>query len=240
MQNPSKDLTFIVYNAPSPPRYIKVKKSIIKSLFILIPFMVILSITLSYTYSFIYKLENNSLRSNIPIEIQKLQKENTELSQNLQYLKKNNEELISKLSKGGTSESSISSMNLFTMPIGIEDLRGKALINIDDIKITTTPKEIKLHFNMENQSNEKLQGYISVVQFQENLIQFYPVNELSQKDYKIEYTQGESFGFSRFRPTTATFNRYSNSSVKYKIFIFSRTGNLLAYKQIAARNLANE
>lgn len=240
MQNPSKDLTLIVYNAPKPPRYIKIKKSILKSLFILIPLMVILSITLSQVYAFIFKMENNSLKSNIPVEIQKLEKENAKIRKELSFLQKNNKELINKISRGSTTGTSISSMNMLITPLGAEDLRAKEMLNIEDLKVKVSKKQINVDFNLENLTNEKLQGYISIVQFQDNLIQFYPKTSLKpDKDYRIEFTQGESFGFSRFRPTSATFKRYSNSSVTFKIFIFSRAGNLLAYKT-HSENLTNE
>ena len=55
IQDPSKDLTLIVYNTPKPPKYLKVNKKLIKTLFILIPFMVITSITFTFIYSMLLK-----------------------------------------------------------------------------------------------------------------------------------------------------------------------------------------
>lgn len=240
MQNPSKDLTFIVYNAPKAPRYIKVKKSILKSLFILIPLMVIMSIALSQFYAFVFKMENNSLKSNIPVEIQKLKKEKAKISKELAFLQKNNKELINKISKGSSSGSTISSMNLLITPIGVKDLRSQSIVSIENLKTSSTKNEVKIDFLLMNQSSKKVRGFISIMQIQDNLIQFYPkVSLKADKDYRIEYTQGESFGISNSRETTAIFKRFSNSSITYKIFIFSNAGDLLAYKTLS-ENLTNE
>jgi len=238
IQDPSKDLTLIVYNTPKPPKYLKVNKTLIKTLFILIPFMVITSITFSFFYSMVLKNKIISLKSEVPKEILDLKKSNTLLATQLADIQKTNKNLVSKLSKGSGAETSLSSMGLFTAPLGLQDLRSKELVLIKDVKIETG-KKIKINFNLENNSSgqEKLSGYINVIQYQGNLIQFYPAYELSQRNLRLEYTQGESFGFSRFRPTSAEFQKLSKLSTRYKIFIFSRTGDLLAFKQLGPYNI---
>ena len=127
---------------------------------------------------------------------------------------------------------------MFTAPLGLQDVRNKELIIIKDVKIESGAK-IKINFNLENNSpgQEKLSGYLSVIQYQGNMIQFYPTYELSQRNLRLEYTQGESFGFSRFRPTSAEFKKVSKLSTRYKIFIFSRTGDLMAFKQLGPYNI---
>lgn len=238
IQDPSKDVTLIVYNTPKPPKYLKVNKRLIKTLFILIPFMVITSIGFSFFYSTILKNKIVSMKSKVPKEILDLKTKNATLISQLAEIKKTNKNLISKLSLGSTTETSLSSMGLFTVPLGLKDLRSKELVKVKDVKISSG-KKIKLNFNLENNSpgQEKLSGYISVIQYQGNHIQFYPSYELSQRNLRLEYTQGESFGCSRFRPTVAEFSKVTNLSTRYKIFIFSRTGDLLAFKQLGPYNI---
>jgi len=238
IQNPSKDLTVIVYNTPKPPKYLKINKKLIKTLFVLIPIMVITSITFSFFYSMLLKNKIVSLKSEVPKEIQILKKKNLLLTTELTNIEKTNKSLVAKLSKGSASETSLSSMGLFTTPLGLQDLRSKELILIKDVKIDVSNK-IKLNFSLENNSpgQEKLSGYISVIQYQGNMIQYFPNYELSQRNLRLEYTQGESFGFSRFRPTTVDFKKVSKLSTRYKIFIFSRTGDLMAFKQLGPFNI---
>lgn len=238
IQDPSKDVTLIVYNTPKPPKYLKVNKRLIKTLFILIPFMVITSIGFSFFYSTVLKNKIVLMKSKVPKEIIKLKTANSALTKKLNDLEKTNKNLISKLSLGSSTETSLSSMGLFTVPLGLKDLRSKELVLIKDVNIKSG-KKIKLNFNLENNSpgQEKIQGYLSVIQYQGNHIQYYPSYELSQRNLRLEYTQGEKFGFSRFRPTVAEFSKVSNLSTRYKIFIFSRTGDLLAFKQLGPYNI---
>lgn len=239
IQNPSKDVTLIVYNTPEPPRYYKLNKGLVRTLIILIPLMVIISISISFLYSVFLKNKISSLKSSVPEKILELQNLNSNLTSELSLVKKTNTTLTEKLSKGSGSETSISSLGFFTLPIGINDLRSQELIKFEDIKVETVDGKILLKFNMANNSpnNEKLSGFITVVQYQGNLIQFFPDYELPQKNLRLEYTSGESFGFSRFRPTVATFSKFNQTSAKYKIYVFSRTGDLITYKQLGPFNV---
>ena len=236
IQSQSKEVTLIVYDTPKPPRYFKLNKGLIKTLVILIPLMVVTSITLSFMYSIFLKTRISELRSSEPRRITELKKERALLTQQLTEVKKTNAAITDKLSRGSSNETSVSALGLFTVPLGIQDL-----IKIEDIKVKTDSK-IKLEFNLANNTspNEKLSGYISVIQYQGRIIQFYPSYELSAKNLRLEYNSGESFGFTRFRPTVASFDKVSGTSAKYKIYIFSRTGDLLAYKQLGPFNIENE
>lgn len=238
IQNPSKDVTLIVYDTPKPPKYYKLNKNFIKTLLVIIPLLVIASIAFSLLYSIFLKNKIAAITSSEPKKILELRSIVSKQASEISNLKKTNTLITEKLSKGSDSETSVNVLGLFTVPVGIQDLRSKELIKIEDIVIKTD-KEIKLSFNLANNSpnNEKLSGYLQVIQFQGNIIQYYPSEELPQKNLRLEYSNGESFGFSRFRPTVANFAKVSDRSAKYKIFIFSRTGDLLAYKQLGPFNV---
>lgn len=237
IQDPSKELTLIVYNTPKPPKYLKLNKGLIKSLIIIIPLLVISSISISFLYSIYLKNRVNELKSKEPKVIAELKNETDTLKKIISTLKKDNIILTKKLSIGSTAETSTSSLGLFTTPLGIEDLREKELLKIEGLKINSKPNKIEFSFNLANNSPEKLSGYLFVVQYQGNQIQFYPNYDLSEKNLRLEYSKGESFSFSRFRPTIASFTKTSKASARYKIYIFSRTGNLLAYKQPGPFNI---
>lgn len=237
-QNQSSDVTLIVYDTPKPPRYYKLNKNFIKSLVIVIPILVITSIMFSLLYSIFLKNKINQLTSSEPRRILELREVIAKQDIELANLAKTNSLMTEKLSKGSSGETSVSALGFFTIPIGIQDLRAKELVKIEQVEIKSG-KEIQLDFNLANNSPnaQKLSGYLTVVQYQDNIIQYYPSVELSEKNLRLEYSQGESFGFSRFRPTQVKFEKVSNKSAKYKVFIFSRTGDILAYKQLGPFNI---
>lgn len=238
IQDPSKDLTLIVYNTPKPPKYIKINKSLMKVLITAIPILVIASISISFFYSMILKSKLNTLSSQEPEIIRELKKEKANLAIRINALKKTNLILTDKLSKG-SQETAFSPLELFIRPIGIKDLRQKETVKIEKLRLTFDEKTIKFNFDLINNSQDgkKVSGFISIVQYQDNLLQVYPKYDLSQKSLRLEFSKGESFTASRFRPVVGTFDKLTKISSKYKIYIFSRTGDLLFYKQVGPFNI---
>lgn len=239
IKKPSSELTFIIYDTPKPPKYVRINKGLLKSLIIVIPLFIILSITFSFLYSAFLKNKITLIKSKEPTIINALKSQKTSLETKIKNLETANKELTEKLSIGAPAENSYSALNLFTTPIGMKDLRSQELVKLEGTEVTSTKSEVILKFNLANNSpsGEKLSGFISAIQYQGSLLQFYPDYELSQKTMRLEFSKGESFGFSRFRPTIVKFKKVSSSSAKYKIFIFSRTGDLLVYKQIGPFNV---
>lgn len=239
IKSPSKELTLIIYNTPKPPRYIRVNKGLLKSLVIVVPVFIILSISLSFLYSAFLKNKINVIKSKEPEIIEALNSKNKNLLKQIYTLKKANKELTTKLSQPIETNSSASSLYFFTPPVGMKDLRDKELVKFENISVTSNSKNVVLKFNLSNNSpqGDKLSGYISVVQYQGSVVQFYPEYDLSQKNMKLEFSKGESFSFSRFRPTEVVTKKLSTLSTKYKVYIFSRTGDLLVYKQLGPFNV---
>jgi hypothetical protein len=91
---------------------------------------------------------------------------------------------------------------------------------------------MELRFDILNnlESGEKLAGYITIVQISENRLQIYPQYEITIENNRLDYSRGESFTVSRFRPVVAPFGKPQGLNAWYKIYVFSRTGNLLSYK----------
>ena len=67
-----KELTFIVYNGPDTPKYLKVNARLIKALSIFIPILIILSIFVFFFYSMFLKNEVVRLKSEEPKIINEL------------------------------------------------------------------------------------------------------------------------------------------------------------------------
>ena len=234
IQDPSKELTLIVYNTPKPPKYIKLNKGLIKVLIFTIPLIVIVSIGSSLISSVYMKRKLENVRSKEPEIILQLKKEKEELAQEVKALKSTNITLTQKISAGGKGTvSPLNLMAMFTTPLGFKDRRADNLAKLENINSDQVNKNILFKFDLINnkQDTSKLSGYVTIVQYHADGISYYPSYKLSVESPRLEYSQGESFTVSRFRPVIAEFAKPNGNNVWYKIFIFSRTGNLLAYKK---------
>ena len=234
IQDPSKDLTLIVYNTPKPPRYIKINKGLLKSLLFLIPMLVIISIGFSLLTSVYMKRKLEVAQSTEPKKITELKTQKGSLEKKISSLEKSNKELTEKISKGTlVIGSAAAGLALFNTPLGFEDLRDKNNAKVENFSNQVANGKVTLRFDLINnlQGDNKLSGYITVVQYHSYGLSIYPAVTLTSESSLLSYNQGESFYVSRFRPVIAEFTVPQNSAaVWYKIFIFSRTGNLLVMK----------
>lgn len=231
IQDPSKDLTLIIYNTPKPPKYIKINKGLVKSLLFIIPFMVILSVTSSLFTSFYMKRKLEVVQSKEPEKIKELNNEKKYLMEKMSILEKSNQELTSKISAGAISSGlAASQLALFNTPLGFEDLREQNLAKVDNFSNKVSNGKVTFRFDLMNnqQGDNKLSGFITIIQYHSQGINLYPSINLNKDAPFIQYSKGESFYVSRFRPVIAEFTIPQNStSVWYKVFLFNRTGNLI-------------
>lgn len=231
IHRPSQDYTLIIYNSPKPPRFIKISKKLIQSLVIAIPILLILSLFFSLSSSVYMKTKLENVRSKEPEIIQSLKNTNSELEGKIKLLEKDNKELINKISSG-TQNLPSSTLDLFSTPLGFSDETDLNKVKLENISTNIKENEIEIRFDLLNnlESNKRLAGYITIVQYSENTLQIYPKYEVTLENNRLDYSRGESFTVSRFRPVIAPFDKPNGLNAWYKIFIFSRTGNLLAYK----------
>ena len=234
IQDPSKELTLIVYNTPKPPKYIKLNKGLIKVLIFTIPIIIILSFASSLFSSAYMKRKLEEVKSKEPEIILQLKKDKKNIASELEILKLTNMSLTKKISSGATSTASpLNIMALFTTPLGFEDQRKDELAKLENMNNDIVNNNVLFKFDLINnkQDETKLSGFVNIIQYHSDGITYYPSYELSIDSPRLEYSKGESFTVSRFRPVIAEFSKPKGNSVWYKIFIFSRTGNLLAYKK---------
>jgi len=236
IQDPSKDLTLIIYNSPKPPRYIKINKILMKSLVFLVPAVVIISVVFSMIFSTYMKRQLDQARSQEPQIIIDLKHINKDLISETESLKKSNKELIKKISIGWNKDSDDSIndfVNLFAIPLGFIDERNLNKAKLENMNNDNLNDKVFFKFDILNNKvgNQKLAGFITIVQYHKDGISFYPQYNLSLENPNLIFSKGESFVVSRFRPVVAEFKKPKGSIVWYKIFIYSQTGNLLAYKK---------
>lgn len=231
IQDPSKDLTLIVYNTPKPPRYLKINKKLLKLLLFLVPLLLIVALLFSLSTSLYMKNKLESARSQEPAIISSLRSDKAELATQVTSLKKVNQELTRKIS-AGVDTAPASALALFATPIGYQDLTEREMSKLESMSANFKEDKVEFRFDLLNNldNDEKLAGYITIVQYAGNQLEVYPAEDLSIENNKLDFSMGESFVVSRFRPVIAEFNKPEALTVWYKVFIFDRSGNLMNYK----------
>lgn len=231
IQDPSKDLTLIVYNTPKPPRYLKINKKLLRLLLFLVPFLLIIALLSSLASSVYMKKKLESARSQEPEIILGLRSDKAELASKLSAMEKVNANLTNKISQGSDSVPA-SALALFATPIGYEDDTEKEMAKLENMSANFKQDKIEFRFDLLNNldNDEKLAGYITIVQYAGNSLQVYPQYDLSIENNKLDFSKGESFVVSRFRPVIAEFEKPQALTVWYKVYIFSRSGNLMNFK----------
>ena len=240
IQDPSKEVTLIVYNTPAPPKYIKINKRLIRYILMTVPTLIIIFLASSLFYSIYLKDKVSDLKALEPQIKQKLDEQKMAYESQIRELEKTNSELTRKISRGSTTTQNTSSlMGLFTIPLGAKDLRSENAATITSTKVEVNGSKIKLVMDfLKNESYDaKVSGKLTVIQYQGNKIQYWPERDLSEKNLKLEFASGQIFGMNRSVKKVAEFEKISDASARYKIYLFSNTGDLIFYQQIGPYNI---
>jgi hypothetical protein len=223
----AKDLTLIIYDSPSPPKCIKINKAALKVLLITFPVLIIASLVTS-----VYLLSNSKKMtyagsSEQPKKVKELERQLIETKNLLMQKESIADELQRKIAEG--IKSTETSISIFKTPLGFKDLSQVTNAKIDTVKFEHQKNLSTISFNLvNNQENaEKLTGHIFVIQVGPASLKFYPESPLQTGDFVLRYNSGEAFTASRFRPVIAKFKNDANEEVSYRVYIFSRSGDLL-------------
>jgi hypothetical protein len=238
-QNP-KDYSVIIYSSPETPKYFKISKSLLKLILFLIPSFILILIFFLLTHNFylndqIDKIKNDSksgVDKNSSLVVQ-YSNEINELKNTVKELeKKNQSKSTEQVKNSGSLESTLL---LFNMPLGFINKTSQTELKMENLRLTRENGDNHLKFDLTS-SGPKISGYITVLEYSPNKIGLYPTLPASLIDGHLYYNNGESFTVSRFRPVDAKFSG-NTANALYKIFIFSRTGDLILSHQAKAQDL---
>jgi hypothetical protein len=241
MENsPGKDLTLIIYDSPRPPKYLKVSKNFMWGLILFSPIAIAILLFSTLFTGYYAKSKIDNLKSYEPLTLQKLREEKETLQNKIFDLENINEELSEKISAGSSTPES--TLDLIAQPLGFKNLTTKNLAKMDNFSLQKGSEKLTLKFDLINntQDSSRLSGFIIIAQMTNKELSFYPDVKFTNQNLLIDYSTGESFYTSRFRPVIAEFKKPTSSSVRYRIFIFSRSGNLLANKITDPYQISNE
>ena len=226
LQTKNKDYTVVLHDGPLPPRFFKINKKLLKFTILLIVLITFLSILLSLIYTTYIQNKVERSKNAVPVEIQRLSSKLKNTQKLLLSEKKLVKNLQYKIANPSADNTVVNS--LIPLPVGFKDLRSLKMASVENIVVNNEEKSSILKFDIYNNTKEdiRLSGYIYVFRMTEGLIESYPEQKLD--GYKL--TDGESFTITKFRPTRIELKKTQLESL-YKIFVFSRTGDLLDYKE---------
>lgn len=226
-------LAFILYEEKNPPKYFEVKKSTLRFILFGMPIVTLICIvTISLIFIYFKHIENQ-LKKKEPVVIQALKENQRVLEKKGVELNTLNNQLQKKLLS--KAPENLETLNLFKPVLGQKDLSHELAIKIDQVSIKENDDKINFKFNIVNiqPSGQKLSGYIFIILKTLNSFFIYPENAMEHDELQLSFTKGESFGTWRFRPVETNFpnNKQGLDKMLFRIFIFSRTGDLI-HKQI--------
>lgn len=233
IQEVSGEVSIVIYDAPLPPRYLKLSKKFLKTLFIVVPLTLVGSFLILFMWGLggsFQETKDLELPSVLPIsdsQVSTLEEENKSLKQSVAELS----EKLSAAPATGTPEDPY--LMAIKRPYGMQNLLNQNKVNLDQFELVETNNKVSLKFQIISTNPEtKVTGHVLVFMISESGVMAYPAEANTALSQGIKYSQGEPFAVSRLRPTNAEFNqRPVGSNVKFIIYIFSREGDLLLIKE---------
>jgi hypothetical protein len=233
IQKSSDEVAIVIYDAPLPPKYFRLTKRFIRTLFIGAP----VSITLLLLAFFIWGLGNRLKDIPAPTLPSVISEADTKLltmEAEVKSLKESNRELSEKIAMGPTTTTSEDPyLMLIKKPYGMQNLMAENKVSLDQIEMVQGANKVNLKFQIISSASEtRVTGHVLVFMVAETGLIIYPREANKSLTQGVKYSAGESFAVSRLRPTDAEFiHSLSGESVKFIIYIFNREGDILLIRE---------
>jgi hypothetical protein len=236
IQKNGDEIAVVIYDAPLPPKYFRLTKSFIRTIFVVVPiiFVSILAVFFSWGLGTRIKDAPTPTLPNVgPVSDSRMYGLETEIKS----LQESNKALSDKLAQ--TPSSTVADdphlMNIIK-PYGMQNLIDENKVTLDQFELIQEPAKTSLKFQIISSTPEnKVMGHVIVFMISESGVIAYPKDSNQAIALGMKYSSGEPFSVSRLRPTNAEFlTRPQGSEVKFVVYIFSREGDLLLIKETEA------
>jgi hypothetical protein len=233
IQKYGDEVAIVIYDAPLPPKYFRLTKRFIKTLFVFVPIFFVAIMFVFFTWGLGSRLRDTPAPS-LPEVISDSDSKLTELENEVKNLQVSNKELSDKLAAG---PSAATAEDPFLMgikkPYGMQNLLSQNKVTLDQFEFLQDNNKVNLKFQIISSNPEnKVTGHVLVMMISETGLMAYPKDANGMISQGIKYSLGEPFSVSRLRPTNAEFlHHLSGESVKFVIYIFSREGDLLLIRE---------
>jgi hypothetical protein len=235
IQHVSDEVSIVIYDAPLPPKYFRLKKKFVRSLFVVTPLFILALITGLFLWGLTNRLKD-APRPKLPEVISESDRRIHELEIELKNLTESNTQLQNKLTNSAPSTPTATEdpfLMLIKRPYGMQNLLTQNKVGLEQINLVQEAGKASLKFSIISSNPEtKVSGHILVFMMSETGSMVYPAAANAEMPAGIKYSAGEPFSVSRLRPTNAEFaQKLPASGAKFKIYIFSREGDLLLIKE---------
>lgn len=243
IQKSSDEVSIVIYDAPLPPKYFRLKKSFIKTITVIAPVLILLILGVFFIWGILPRLERSPSLSLPSLESEQ-EKQIRELNKKVKSVEEENQSLIAKLS---SSNSEVSAEDPYLMmikkPYGMQNLLSQNKVFLESMEIGREPNRTTLRFQLVSSTpDKKVTGHIIVFMVSDTLgLMAYPIKANESIRSGIKYSEGEPFSVSRMRPTSAEFKHPTlEDNVRFLIYIFNREGDLLLMKETEAFKIGSK
>jgi hypothetical protein len=233
IQKNGEEVAIVIYDAPLPPKYFRLTKRFIKTLFVLVPILFVSLLFLLFTWGLGTRLKDTEAPM-LPGAMTESGSRINSLEGEIKSLQESNKQLSDRLSMAPTTTGSEDPyLMVIKKPYGMQNLLAENRVTLGQFDLVQTQNNTTLKFQIISSSPEtKVTGHVLVFMISESGVLAYPKEANSDLAQGVKYSSGEPFAVSRLRPTNAEFlHRLSGDNVKFVIYIFSREGDILLIKE---------
>ena len=233
IQKNGKDVSIVIYDAPLPPKYFKLTKRFIRTLFVIVPIFFVTLLFGLFIWGLGTRIKNSPVPS-LPSIVSESESKISALETELKSIQQINNELSDKLSQmpsGSTSEDPY--LMAIKKPYGMQNLLSDNKVALGQFELVQDTNKVNLKFQIISSiPDTKVMGHVLVFMISDSGLLAYPKESNLLLAEGVKYSSGEPFAVSRLRPTNAEFiTRPTGDTVKFLIYIFSREGDLLLIKE---------
>jgi hypothetical protein len=242
IQNSADEVAIVIYDAPLPPKYFRLTKRFIKTLFIAAPLFILLLLGGLFFWGLGSRLKEAPAPT-LPTMMSESESKIYALETEIKSLQESNKELIEKVA-GAPSVASPEDpyLMLIKKPYGMQNLLSQNKVSLDQFELIQKNNKINLKFQIISSSPEKrVTGHVLVFMISEAGLLGYPKEINALIGQGLKYSNGETFSVSRLRPTDAEFPQLNaGKSVKFIVYIFNREGDLLLIQETQPFKVENQ
>ncbi len=233
IQRNAEEIAIVIYDAPLPPKYFRLTKRFIRSLFVTVPLLLMGASLILFLWGFGSRLRDTPSPT-LPKVIVESESRLNSLETEIESLKATNEALAERLSSAPTTTTAEDPfLLLIKKPYGMQNLMAQNKVTLDQFEFVPEANKALLKFQIISSNTEtRVTGHVLVFMISEAGVSAYPAEANATAVTGIKYSLGEPFAVSRLRPTNAQFSQApAGETVRFLIYIFSREGDLLLIKE---------
>lgn len=235
IQKNGDEVSIVIYDAPLPPKYFRLTKRFIKTLFVVVPVLFAVLLFILFSWGLGTRLKDTPAPA-LPDVINESDGRVSQLEAEIKTLQQTNNQLTDRLSNAPSTPGTAEDPYLLVIkkPYGMQNFLSENRVTLDQFEFVTDANKASLKFQIISSTPEtRVTGHVLVFMISENGIMGYPKDTNASFTEGVKYSLGEPFAVSRLRPTNAEFlTKLTNgSTAKFLIYIFSREGDLLLIRE---------